>query len=143
MRRISSETRLMSKNGRRSRSSRFPMISATLLWTSRSSIEASDSGVRGSGGSNCVAVMVFVVFLIVGFAFGVRMALLVNANQVSTCDVCVYLGSRNGRMTEKFLDKADVGAAIQQVRGEAVTQRMRMNAGESSARGHVVNDFRK
>ena len=49
------------------------------------------------------------------------MGLLVGRPQVRGADVGVDLGGDEAFVTEEFLHAADVGAAVQQVRSEAVS----------------------
>lgn len=57
-----------------------------------------------------------------GAGVGVAVFLL----NVGTVHVGVYLGSGNVRVTQKLLDNAQVGTTFQQMRGERMPQRMRM-----------------
>ncbi len=55
-------------------------------------------------------------------ASGPRVCLMINIQQSLLRDVGVDLGGRQISMAEQFLDAAEIGAAIQQVGGEAVSQ---------------------
>ena len=62
------------------------------------------------------------------------MSVSVRGSQSRRLDPSVNLRRRDRCVTEKFLDRAQVGAPLQQMRGERVAQRMRMRAGELAAR---------
>src|SRR5438094_398983 len=64
-----------------------------------------------------------------------RMRSLVRLAQASRCDVGINLGSRQAAMTKELLDRTDVGTTIEQMRREAVPQRM--GAGPGIDAGHV------
>ena len=52
------------------------------------------------------------------------MGVTVNVEQVRRVDRGVYLGRRQAGMAEQLLQRAQVGAAAEQMGGEAVAQRM-------------------
>ena len=54
-----------------------------------------------------------------------RVRLVVNLNQFLHRDVCINLRGREARVAEEFLYVAQVGAAVQEVRGERVAQGVR------------------
>ncbi len=55
------------------------------------------------------------------------MCFIVDLDQLFHRDVCVDLRRRKTCMAQQFLDVAQVGAAVEQVRGKAVPQAMRRN----------------
>src|SRR5439155_10417662 len=57
---------------------------------------------------------------------GTRMRAVVDTAQPLAVDVAVHLGRRQRRMTEQLLDRAQVGAALEQVRRERVPKPMRV-----------------
>ena len=63
------------------------------------------------------------------------MGVVVDLAQPFGIDVAVHLGSRERRMAEQFLDRAQVGAALQQVRGEGMSQTVRMGDEAAQRRG--------
>jgi len=52
--------------------------------------------------------------------------------------MCVYLGCAKTAMAEEFLDAADVGAGIEQVRGETVADRVRAGSRVESGLSEVL-----
>ena len=58
-------------------------------------------------------------------ASGARVCLMINIEQPLLRDVGVDLGGRQITVAEKLLHTAKIGAAIEQVRGETVPQRVR------------------
>jgi len=52
--------------------------------------------------------------------------LVVDVHQLANGGMCVFLCGREGLVAKKFLDGAKIGAIGKQMRGERVTQRMRM-----------------
>ena len=65
-------------------------------------------------------------------------ALLVDLEQLRGVDVRVALRRAEARVAEQFLNRAQVGAALQQVRRERMPQRVRADAGPRAARRHVA-----
>ena len=61
------------------------------------------------------------------------MGLVVDAQQVIDRHVRVALGGRERRVAEDFLDRAQIGAAVEHVRGARVAQRVRVQIGASGA----------
>src|SRR5262245_6323693 len=57
-------------------------------------------------------------------------------------DVGVALGGAEARVAEQLLDRAQIGAARQQVGGEAVTQRVRAAAARERDVPHALRDQR-
>ena len=53
---------------------------------------------------------------------------MVDVAEAGRVDMRVYLRRADVRMTEKLLNRADVGAVLKHVRGEAVAEDMRGNA---------------
>src|SRR4051794_31114575 len=56
------------------------------------------------------------------------MSFFVDGPQAGSADVCVNLCGDQALVTEEFLHAADVGAAVEEVRGKAVTERVRCRA---------------
>ena len=54
-----------------------------------------------------------------------RMGLLISIQQSVRCDVQIDLRCRQLTMAEQFLDAPEIGSAVKQVGGEAVSERMR------------------
>src|SRR5438094_6872600 len=63
------------------------------------------------------------------------MRAVVDAPQPLRVDVAVDLGGRKRAVPEQLLDRAQVGAALEQVRGERVSEAMRMRYEPSQRRG--------
>src|ERR1700753_281231 len=61
------------------------------------------------------------------FPLGAGMGVAVDREQPLDLDVGGFLGGRQRRMAEQLLDRPQVGAALQQVGGERVAQRVRMH----------------
>src|SRR2546430_17654470 len=63
------------------------------------------------------------------------MRMVVDAAQPLRIDVAVHLGRREGAVAEELLDRAQIGAALEQMRGERVAQAMRMRDETAQGRG--------
>src|SRR5579862_6384948 len=71
-----------------------------------------------------------------------RMKLAVDASQIFAVDVCVNLRGRDVRVPEHVLHRTQVGAALEQVRGEGVAECVWRDAAADPRRGHVFpQDF--
>src|SRR6185437_16500319 len=57
---------------------------------------------------------------------GMRMGFIVDGHDLIDGDAGVTLRGGKRRMAEQFLDGAKISSIVEQVRGEGVTQRMRM-----------------
>src|SRR5660397_130685 len=68
------------------------------------------------------------------------MRLLERRTQALSRDVRVPLGRREARVTQDFLDAAQVGPALQQVRRRRVTQGVRRDVVDPGERGDLVRD---
>ena len=66
------------------------------------------------------------------------MAFRVHLEQLRGVDVRVALRRAQARVAEQFLDHTQVGAALQQVRGEGVAQRVRADPPARAAGSHVA-----
>src|SRR5688500_15066248 len=67
---------------------------------------------------------------------GMRLA--IHLNQLRRVDMCVALRGAQSRVPQQFLNGAQVGAALQKVRGKGVTQRMWTDAELGAALGHIA-----
>src|SRR5262245_18279280 len=63
------------------------------------------------------------------FGAGERMRLVVNSEQLLERQVGVALGGAEARVTQKLLDRAQIGSAFEHVRRARVAQRMRVQVG--------------
>ena len=70
------------------------------------------------------------------------MRLLVDVQQVAGIDVGVALGGAEARVAEQLLDRAQVGAAHQQVGREAVAERVWAAAAGERGLKHPLRDER-
>src|SRR5262245_40707380 len=66
-----------------------------------------------------------------------RMERAMDFTQVSPVEVGVDRGGGDGSMTQRLLDHAQVGPALQQVRRERVTQGMRVHPSGQARLAHV------
>jgi hypothetical protein len=57
------------------------------------------------------------------------MALLVHLDQLRRVDVSVSLGGAEARVPEQFLDRPEIGAALEQVCRERMAEGVRAHAG--------------
>ena len=72
-----------------------------------------------------------------GAQSGPRVCLMISIQQSLLRDVGVDLSCRQIPMTEQFLNAPEVGSAVQQVGGEAVSQRVRAGGIHQSATQQV------
>src|SRR6478609_2657702 len=63
------------------------------------------------------------------------MRMVVDAPQPLRVDVAVHLGRREGAVAEELLDRAQIGAALEQMRRERMAQAMRMRNETAQGRG--------
>src|SRR4051812_3135469 len=63
------------------------------------------------------------------------MGMVVDAAEPLRVDVAVHLRGRERAVTEQFLDRAEIGAALEQVRGEGMPQAMRVLDEAAQGRG--------
>lgn len=68
------------------------------------------------------------------------MAVLVSANQVCNREMRIKLRRGDATVSQKLLDIAQIGAAIEQVRREGMPQRVAMHAAEFGATRDVADD---
>src|SRR5687768_9625799 len=66
-----------------------------------------------------------------------RVGLAIHVDQLRRIDVRIPLGGADARVAEQLLDGAQVGAALQEMRRERMTQRMRADAALSGELRHV------
>ena len=64
----------------------------------------------------------------------------VNFFQILSVDVCVHLRCGNVRMSQHFLDSSQVRAALQEVRREGMSERVRVNLLLNSSRNAELMD---
>src|SRR5262245_17293486 len=69
---------------------------------------------------------------------GARVRLSVHVDELCGVDVCVALRRAQARVTEQLLNGAQVGAALQQMRGKRMTKRMRTDAQAAAAQRHIA-----
>lgn len=77
---------------------------------------------------------------ILGCSLRFRMRLVVHLDQFFHRNVCVDLGSRKARVAEQFLDVAQVGAAVEQVRSKRMAERMWTDVVNAGAEANVFFD---
>jgi len=65
------------------------------------------------------------------------MRLAVDRLQLSRVEVCVALGGIEPRMAQQFLNAAQIGAPLQQVRGEGMPQRVRTHPHPRAHTRHI------
>src|SRR5918993_1762371 len=66
------------------------------------------------------------------------MTLPVRLDQLCGVEVCIALRRAQPSVAEQLLDRAQVGAALEQVRGKRVAQRVRADAEPGAALPHVL-----